>query len=363
MYPVRKENAMTDRDDIEEKRVRQKTSAKHVFAIDRRVWHAACALGLNEAVCYLVIASGTGGDNRTSFWSSTAIETYTALNHSRSAKPAVLRLVNEGLLSVQKISERRPRYTLHPPALVPIVHAAAAELGTVSALEEPDLIWLPNSIVHGVGQESSPVKILRQAQSVGALKTFVDLYYFHDLPAFGGLEWQPPRGILCKFNRTFIGERGAFNIWKFDTPAAMITSASPLHVDGFDQHWRIIKRLGLIEFVTHLVESCAGEIIHPLPIGATGEPEERAITAAALRAGRLMVAPLSRDLKNGDAVIVPVSASYPQVELVGIGRLRYRPQTSRTAQWLAGSSQWEKTALAFEELADSIAVSGIKVAS
>jgi hypothetical protein len=76
-----------------------------------------------------------------------------------------------------------------------------------------------------------------------------------------------------------------------------------------------------------------------------------------------MVAPLSRDLKNGDAVIVPVSASYPQVELVGIGRLRYRPQTSRTAQWLAGSSQWEKTALAFEELADSIAVSGIKVAS
>ena len=35
------------------------------FAIDRRAWARVCALGLNAAVAYLVVACGTGGDNRT----------------------------------------------------------------------------------------------------------------------------------------------------------------------------------------------------------------------------------------------------------------------------------------------------------
>src|SRR4051812_29531103 len=44
------------------------------FAIDNRLWERVCALGLNEAVAYLVQARGTGRDNRTTTWSVEAIE-------------------------------------------------------------------------------------------------------------------------------------------------------------------------------------------------------------------------------------------------------------------------------------------------
>jgi hypothetical protein len=36
------------------------------FAVDRRAWALVCGLGMNPAVAYLVLAHGTGGDNRTS---------------------------------------------------------------------------------------------------------------------------------------------------------------------------------------------------------------------------------------------------------------------------------------------------------
>jgi hypothetical protein len=40
------------------------------FAVDRVVWSPVCKLGsINAAVAYLVLARGTGGDNRTTSWS------------------------------------------------------------------------------------------------------------------------------------------------------------------------------------------------------------------------------------------------------------------------------------------------------
>ena len=53
------------------------------FAIDRRAWHAACRLGMNPAVCYLILARGTQRDNRTSTWSIHAIEKYTRISRNR----------------------------------------------------------------------------------------------------------------------------------------------------------------------------------------------------------------------------------------------------------------------------------------
>jgi len=43
-------------------------ATKGFFAVDRRAWARVCALGLNPAVAYLVVACGTGGDNRTTKW-------------------------------------------------------------------------------------------------------------------------------------------------------------------------------------------------------------------------------------------------------------------------------------------------------
>ncbi len=49
------------------------------FAVDRRAWARACALGLNPAVAYLVLARGTSADNRSTTWSAQAIEKYTGV--------------------------------------------------------------------------------------------------------------------------------------------------------------------------------------------------------------------------------------------------------------------------------------------
>jgi hypothetical protein len=54
------------------------------FAIDRRSWAAVCGQGLNAAIVYLVMARGSGGDQRTTSWSINAVENYTGVSRSRA---------------------------------------------------------------------------------------------------------------------------------------------------------------------------------------------------------------------------------------------------------------------------------------
>ena len=54
------------------------------FAVDRRAWHLVSGLGLNQAIAYLIMVRGTGGDNRTTRWSTNAVRKYTRIARSRS---------------------------------------------------------------------------------------------------------------------------------------------------------------------------------------------------------------------------------------------------------------------------------------
>src|SRR3954470_23840851 len=63
------------------------------FAVDRRAWAKACSVGLNAAITYLVLARGSGGDNRTTAWSTNAVEQRTAMGRHR-AKAALKALVD-----------------------------------------------------------------------------------------------------------------------------------------------------------------------------------------------------------------------------------------------------------------------------
>ena len=67
------------------------------FAVDRRAWHLVCNLGMNPAIAYLVTARGTGGDNRTTKWSTNAVETRTGISRSR-AQEAIRALERTGAL-------------------------------------------------------------------------------------------------------------------------------------------------------------------------------------------------------------------------------------------------------------------------
>jgi hypothetical protein len=72
-----------------------------------------CQDGLNAAVGYLVLARGTGPDNRTTSWSTHAIETYTGISRHR-ARDAITGLQTIGAVKQVKDGARGPQYCLVP---------------------------------------------------------------------------------------------------------------------------------------------------------------------------------------------------------------------------------------------------------
>jgi hypothetical protein len=89
------------------------------FAIDGRAWRFVCKLGLNAACAYLVLARGTGPDNRTTAWSAHAVENYTAISRSR-ARATIVALEAAGVLRrVPGRSASKPLYKLAPAHEIP----------------------------------------------------------------------------------------------------------------------------------------------------------------------------------------------------------------------------------------------------
>jgi hypothetical protein len=78
------------------------------FAIDRGAFRCAVVAGLNAAVAHLLMARGTGPDNRTTQWSVHSIEQRTGISRPNAAK-AVKDLLDRGIW--QKIRDgRHPIY-------------------------------------------------------------------------------------------------------------------------------------------------------------------------------------------------------------------------------------------------------------
>ena len=77
----------------------------------------ACGLGINPAVAYLVLARGTGADNRTSTWSVQAVENYTSISRGR-AQDALKTLQRVGLTQALR-DGTRPKYHLTPAHEIP----------------------------------------------------------------------------------------------------------------------------------------------------------------------------------------------------------------------------------------------------
>jgi hypothetical protein len=263
------------------------------FAIDRRAWARACALGLNPAVAYLVVACGTGGDNRTTRWSDQAIRKYAGLSRGRTDK-AMAELKASGLVREDQ-GGARPRYYLmsahevpgcegYVPTLSEPEQRAFAELKPghptsfstkascdwggsspysaalglaskglarelkggrfepiaydVAKAAAPDWIWLPNTIVTGVASETAPVHLLRQAQNRPALRLFVDLYHSHGLAEDGGIHW---RKIRESYTRHKVGQRGPFVVWGFQSSNSETWLSAPFVIPHLTGHTEEIE--------------------------------------------------------------------------------------------------------------------------
>jgi hypothetical protein len=372
-----------------------------------RAWARACGLGLNPAVAYLVLARGTGADNRATTWSVQAIETYTSVSRG-PAHEALKALRRAGLVRVLR-EGTRPKYRLvpahevpgcegHPPAALDQIERRfleqlspdgsrvasrasrdwdyhvpkavaqelvrkgwARELGgnqfarisyDPEAAARPDWTWLPNELVTGAAGETPPVELVRQTQDVMTLRLLVDLYHAQNLREDGGvsrkLTWQ-------EHERFEVGRQAQFTVWGFRYKSGYVTWSGLIAchrreklteeeeaagknpgVDFFRRQGQL-TRLGLLEWVPHLVEGAGpeAEIIHPLGDGGSEDLEDR-LGAAAEEAASLMLTEgqHARAMEN-DLRLAPVPRHVAEVQLVGIARLRYRPRTRMTAAWWA----------------------------
>jgi hypothetical protein len=194
------------------------------FAVDCRAWHYVCGLGgINPATAYLVQACGTGADNRTTAWSTNAVEEYTPIARSR-AKAAITRLL-ETHASKQISGGRHPRYKLTPAHEIPEIVKAArtwddpddffADDPPNPVSKDPQWIWLPNEIVTSTGAvgELPPIALVHNSGDPMLLRLLVDLYDAQNLVDNGGISFR--RGVWQEYSRVEIGLYAEFIIYGF----------------------------------------------------------------------------------------------------------------------------------------------------
>lgn len=314
---------------IYSKKMSKKTEG--FFSIGLKEWREACALGLNPAVAFLVLACGTDGSNRETNWSANSVETYGGIKSQR-ATVAIAMLVDAGLVKSDG-NNSRPHYTL-----------------TMSE----DVIWLPNSIVKGlmdqrVGErKKSAVKAIREAQDVQLLRLYVELYYSQHLAADGGLS----RSVFyLEFNKTKHASYGEFVFLGFSRTAHYTAWKSELDflhdadvlsgvaeeggnpADAFFPRMDTLRSLGLLELSACLFESNGkdAEILFPVDGPEKSEAEIKRLADQAAEA----VLPDWKLINSDFDYLVPVYRHQEKAQLYGIYRLFHRPHTQLTKAWWA----------------------------
>ena len=294
-------------------------SQGNFFAIGADEFSKACELGLRPAVALLVLACGTQKDNSTTSWSAQAVFNHTGMAWRR-AIDAIEELVKADLVSVIKTG-KKPRYKLSKPT------------------DMDSFIWLPREIIEGAGNETPPVRRLRERGNALLLQKFIELYSVHDLTADGGL---PRTLVRIDYERVVIGPCGVFVMYGFKNKATTATSIGPLKslngIEDDDKNkgaWVVLNplyQMGLLEIVTYMAESSdyESELLYQvndetyeamiqlscyLDQGG-GQGFSRSLEAHLPAAGLAV-----RDLKDAT--------------MIGVYRLRYRPKTAKTTVWYA----------------------------
>jgi len=342
------------------------------FAVDRRAWHHVCGLGgINPAMAYLVMARGTGADNRTTAWSVNAVEQYTPIARSR-AKAAIARLM-ETHASKQISGGRHPRYKLTPAHEIPeIVEAARSACDAVDWFapvppnrvpKAPQWVWLPNELVTSTGAvgELRPIALVHNSGDPMLLRLLVDLYHAQNLVDNGGISFR--RGVWEEYSRVEIGRYAEFIIYGFLlTGTRWVNTKSDVtrcHLreltrkekdageDAARDFWRRLDRLtdlGLVEWVPHLVtnESDDAEIIHPYTDDLRELAHRTALAA-------LTPAQCDRAINHQHSLAPVRVIEGRDAQMVGVLRMRYRAKSSLTAAWIAVNQQRRKVYVAIYE--------------
>ena len=367
------------------------------FAVDLGAFRCAAVGGLNPAIAHLIMARGSGRDNRTTQWSVHAIEQHSGLSRPNAAK-AIQDLLHRGVWKKTR-DGRHPIYQSVPGNEIPGGPFTVAEQDTIAeiragkviasrreavaavlrargfveqtrgfkyrlnaaavdARSEPKAVWLPNTLIDGAADEVAPVELLRQTRLLPALQLLIELYAEQFLPSYGGV---PHELLKFEFERLKVGEHGPFVVWGFREKHQILAGralARPYFTgqietrdngENFDAGWndpflpavKALIELGLVECIGMLLDGDddKAEIIHPYAMH-DGEAAERELYRAANYAASSM---LTEGQINWAAAnhlhLVPVRKHIAKVTVVEIFRLKYRPHTTATAAWYAQMRQ------------------------
>lgn len=296
--------------------------AANFFAIGKAQWAEACKLGMNPAIAFLVLARGTGGDNSTTSWSAEAVRKNTGIAWVRADD--AIKVLEKNRLASRAPKTGRPSRKLSFPK------------------DEDAVLWLPNSLVDGVGGKSSPIERLRRTQNVAYLQSFVDLYGEHNLASECGL----PRALVWqRFYRAHVFDHGQFRFYGFSSGGSSCYSKGPLErfqvdkkPEGEYPSWAFLEtleRLGILEVVHYVAEgdSSDSELKHALTGDELADEVKAALDGVIERFEGAWQAK-KVESRSFDYVI-PAPRDYAPPAVVGIYRLVFRPWTSLTTTWWA----------------------------
>lgn len=310
------------------------------FAVERARFYAACDLGMNAAVAYLVLCNGTEKSNTTTAWSVNAVEKYTSISRGRAKKAIELLKQYEIILQTKGGTKPRdkPRYQVKEK------HKGK--------LDSDSIVWLPSGLVQGVAGEIPPLERVRGTQEVMVLRLLFDMYGEQNLVEESGL----PRYVYWETcTRKKIGQYGLYDLYGFDPDKCWTRRGGILKVhedldypEGKNAAHLIFSRLqllrdvGLITLIPYLFDSDSedGEIVHHLD-GELGTTAKHA-TYGAMSKLSGEVSEYVADQVYDFEYAVPVPRDKPNANVISTYQLRYKPKTRLTSKWFYERSKCEK---------------------
>ncbi len=368
-----------------------------MFLVDVPTYAAVCDLGDPDAAAvYLILAAGTGTDNRTSTWSREAVNKRTGLNW-RKADGCVTKLGQHGFVAwLTGKGTRKPRLDLppietrkpmqkHVAALADrIMHGeqpvapkdkAAATIGKDQGwlAEDDDGTWrfipnrpmvkayLPNALV---GDEtgkatgtSTIVDRIRLSRDAMAFRLLADLYSLQDLAEHGGVDRQAFRKA---FTRRQVLSTGQFRVWHFEKGQQWVSWQKQLghhrreptkaeKAEGknagtdFFGRVEVLQDAGALEWVYYLAEDGNETSTHVYPVAVERHGKmvwselETIVGGYAIRAACALTNRVDEakawEQSMPNAFVLPADRLAREATLVGVPRLRCRAKTTNAARW------------------------------
>lgn len=320
---------------------------------DEDLFLKACELGLNEAISFMVLCCGTGGDRATTKWSAKAIESHGGMGRVNARKAIASLLKNEIIRLSDHSKPNYPQYKVN------------IDKG------KDDWVWIPNSVITGVIDEStgeylrSPLAQIKRSGSIDYLKAFFFLYKHHYLDPDGGISREL---IYIDYDFKHLKNWGAFSFYTHDAGNVILNDQheilreTGLSSDKFLSIFHsFIHDYKLIEKVDYVFESKSldSDIVYPVFGPSYTDNEvvqesevywERQDTNLIVGFGGLEDDSLSMEgtllsekaYEDRDELylareygqpIVPVIVSARSAHLFGVYRMRFRPHTRATQAW------------------------------